>query len=186
LLATGDNKVAGSWSADGGHVLFTNLAGPGDLWTVPLSGDKKPSPFLQTRFNETNGRFSPDGRWVAYQSNESGRPEVYVAPFPGPGGKWQVSTGGGVLPRWRRDGKELFFAVPTDGMMMAASVNGEASAFQVGAVQPLFQVRGGGPRYFYDVSADGQRFLLNALPEQSTAAAAPLTLVVNWTSGLKR
>jgi Tol biopolymer transport system component len=186
LLTTGDNKVAGSWSADGRFVLFTNLVMGGDLWTMHLIGDKKAIPFLQTRFNEANGRFSPDGRWVAYQSNESGRAEVYVAPFPGPGGKWQVSTGGGILPRWRRDGKELFFAVPTGAMMMTASVNGEGTAFQVGAVQALFQVRSGGPRYFYDVSADGQRFLLNALPEQATAAAAPLTLVVNWTAGLKK
>jgi Tol biopolymer transport system component len=184
VLPTNTSKNAGSWSADGRFVLYTTT--PPDLWALPLSGEKKPFPFLQTRFNEGSGRFSPDGRWVAYQSNESGRPEVYVAAFPGPGGKWQVSTAGGVLPRWRRDGKEIFYAAPTGATMMAASVNSEGTAFQVGRVQSLFQVRAGGPRYFYDVSADGQRFLLNALPEQTATTPVPLTLVVNWTAGLKK
>jgi hypothetical protein len=143
--------------------------------------------FLQTPFNEVGGRFSPDGRWIAYQSNESGRNEVYVAPFPGPGGKWQLSTAGGAFPRWRRDGRELYYLAP-DNKLMTALVSGEGSAFQVGVVRALFETR---PRsgvnlnaYAYDVSADGQRFLVNTLMQEATSA--PITIVVNWTAGLKK
>ena len=92
-----------------------------DLWVLPLFGDRKPFPFVATSVNKGNGQFSPDGRWVAYQSNESGRYEVYVQPFPGPGGKWQVSTDGGIAPRWRRDSKELFYIAP-NGKLMAVPI----------------------------------------------------------------
>ena len=88
---------------------------------LPLFGEHKPFPFVNTSFDEALGQFSPDGRWVAYHSNESGRHEVYVQPFPGPGGKWQISTSGGIEPRWRRDGKELFYIAP-DGKLMAAPI----------------------------------------------------------------
>jgi len=128
-------------------------------------------------------RFSPNGRWIAYGSDESGRNEVYVAPFPQPAGKWQISTAGGNWPRWRHDGKELFYLAP-DGKLMAATVNGEASAFAVDAVRPLFDTRLGGLRYAYDVSPDGQRFLVNTVVEE--AAASPITLVVNWPAALKK
>ena len=121
---------------------------------------------------------------MAYASDESGRDEVYVAPFPGPGGKWQVSATGGREPRWRRDGKELFY-LAADSKLMAASVNGQGPAFEVGTVAPLFQTR---PRTdqgaAYPVSADGQRFLVNTAIEQT--APASITLVVNWTAGLKK
>jgi hypothetical protein len=155
---------------------------------LPLFGDRKPLPFLQMPYNEAYGQFSPDGRWVAYLSNESGRDEVYVAPFPRPAGKWQVSTTGGVAPRWRRDGKEIFYVAP-DNKLMAAAVSGQASAFEVGAVQPLFEIHRNGPviggylGYNYDVAADGQRFLVNTVGEQ---AAAPLTLIVNWQAGIRK
>jgi hypothetical protein len=134
---------------------------------------------------ETRAQFGPDGRWVAYQSNESGRNEVYVAPFPGPGGKWQVSTAGGGSPRWRRDGTELFY-VALDGKLMAAAVSSRGSTFDVGAVRALFNGRMrdqllGIP---YDVTADGQRFLVNTLVEQT--APSSITLVVNWPSLLKK
>jgi len=119
---------------------------------------------------------------VAYVSNESGRNEVYVAPFPGPGGKRQVSTAGGGQPRWRRDGTEIFY-FPPDNTLMAAAVNGRGASFEVGVVKPLFETRGTGTRYQYAVTADGQRFLINTASEQ--AASAPITVVVNWTAGLK-
>ncbi len=117
-------------------------------------------------------------------SNESGRQEVYVTPFPGPGGKSLVSTSGGLLPRWRRDGTELFYIGP-DNKLMVAAVNGRGSGFQVGAVRPLFEARGRtGLRSQYDVSADGQRFLFNVIADQQQSTP-PITLVVNWMAGLK-
>jgi Tol biopolymer transport system component len=191
LLDDALNLIPTSWSSDGRSVLYFNTQGgslsASDLRVLPLSGDRKAAVLLQTPFNEGNGRFSPDGRWTAYQSNESGRNEVYVAPFPGPGGKWQISTAGGSFPRWRRDGRELYYLAP-DNNLMAASVSGDGAAFQVGVVRALFEVRvravpvGGG--YPYDFSADGQRFLVNTLMQE--AASAPITVVVNWTAALPK
>jgi Tol biopolymer transport system component len=155
------------------------------LFVVPLSGDRKPVPFVATQFTELYGQFSPAGRWIAYTSNESGRGEVYVAPFPGPGGKWQVSIGGGNWPRWRPDGTEIFYVAP-DTSLMVAAVNGKGASFEVGAVRSLFETRAmTGLRYPYDVSADGQRFLINTLRDQTTTFA-PITVVLNWTAGLKK
>ncbi len=174
-----------SWSPDGRFVLaWRGGLGAGDVWAVPLGGDQKPFPFLQTRFDEAAAVISPDGRWVAYVSNESGRYEVYVTSFPMPGGKWQVSTAGGHWPRWRRDGREIFYLTP-ESRLMAAAVNGQGSAFDVGSVQALFQTRARlNRRYMYDVSRDGQRFLINTLVEQ--AAVQPITLVVNWPAALRK
>src|SRR6185503_844177 len=112
-----------------------------DLWVLPLEGDqKKPFPFLQTEFNESGGQLSPDGHWIAYQSDESRRNEIYVAPFPGPSGKRQVSTSGGSFAKWRGDGKELFYRAPNN-KLMAAEINGQGATFEVGAVRPLFEIR---------------------------------------------
>jgi Tol biopolymer transport system component len=164
-----------SWSPDGRYILFQTAT---DLFALPLTGERKPVPLVTTSFTTSRARFSPDGRWLAYTSYETGRDEVWVAPFPGPGGKWLVSTGGGSWSRWRRDGKEIFYVDPAN-RLMAAEVNGEGAAFEVQNVRPLFETRARtGPRYMYDVSADGQRFLINSLPEQP--ATPPLTLVINW------
>jgi Tol biopolymer transport system component len=187
LLVDSLDKYPVDWSPDGRFVLFAVRAPKTglDLWVLPLA-DRKAFPLLHTPFGEISGRFSADGRWIAYVSNESGRNEVYVTPFPGPGGKWQVSTAGGNQPRWRRDGKEMFYLGP-DNTLMAAAVNGQDSAFEVGAVRSLFDTRAPSRwsgRSAYDVSADGQRFLVNTLAER--AAAAPITLVVNWPALLKR
>jgi Tol biopolymer transport system component len=185
LLEDNLEKYPESWSPDGQFILYHDLGGSTgyDLYILPLSGDRKPHPFLQTRFDELAGQFSPDGHWVAYQSNESGRPEVYVTPFPGQRGKWQISTGGGAYPRWRHDGAEIFYLTP-DNKLMAAAVNGKGSSFEVGAVKPLFQTRASRNRYEYAASADGQRFLINTAPEQP--ASAPITVVLNWTAGLRK
>jgi Tol biopolymer transport system component/predicted Ser/Thr protein kinase len=190
LLEDNQDKYPLSWSPDGRYILYlgirlgTAASSTGyHLWILPLFGDRKPYPFLNTQFNENPGQFSPDGRWVAYFSDESGKNEVYVVPFPGPGGKWQVSTGGGQNPRWRQDSTEIFYVSP-DNKLMAATVNGKGSSFEVGAIKPLFTTHPGGPRDWYAVSPDGQRFLINTVPEQ--AAAAPLTVVLNWTAGLKK
>jgi hypothetical protein len=201
LLADSVDKVPLDWSSDGRFILFGvgTVRDTGDLWVLPLFGDRKPFPFLQTSFNEAAGRFSADGRWIAYASNESGKSEVYVAPFPRrggapsaaaalgtPGDKWQVSTAGGSWPRWRSDGKEILYLAP-DKKLMSAMVNGAGAAFEVGAVRPLFDapaLRIPNQGSMYDVSPDGQRFLVNTLAEED--AAAPITLVVNWPALLKK
>jgi Tol biopolymer transport system component len=182
LLADNTDKGPLSWSTDGRFLLYAvTSAGSPDLWVLPLTGNAKPFPFLATPFNEIPGAFSPDGRWVSYVSNESARPEVYVTPFPGPGGKWQVSSGGGVSPVWRRDGREITFAA-RDGAIMAAPVTTEGNRFAVGAARQLFRANAGGPRNFYDVTPD-MRFLVNAAPERSDTT--PITLVVNWHAELE-
>ena len=184
LLADVANKIPRSWSPDGKYIVYSAGLGTGaDLWILPVSSAEKPFPFIQTPFGEGPARFSPDGRWIAYASVESASPQVYVVPFPGPGGKRQVSAAGGDHPRWRRDGKELFYL---DGQrLMAAAVNGEGTTFQIGAVQPLFTVRTtGAPRSNFDVAADGQRFLVNMVDQQTTAE--PITVVVNWPAGVSK
>src|SRR5579863_2359525 len=185
-LVYADNldKFPTSWSADGKLLMY--FTGPNvGLWVLPLTGAAKPFPFLQTPFAAGNGQFSPDGGWVVYQSNESQRNEIYVAPFPGPGGKRQISTSGGNFPRWRQDGKEIFY-MGLDRRLMAAEVTARGGALEVGQVRPLFSPTGitQGSNPFYDVSADAQRFLLRMFPEQK--AGEPLTLVQNWTAGLKK
>ncbi|HEV8132512.1 MAG TPA: protein kinase [Acidobacteriota bacterium] len=177
-------KTPTDWSSDGRFILFTYIVqGQGDLWILPLFGDRKPFPFIQSPFFEFHGQFSPNGKWIAYSSAESGGTQVNVAPFPGPGGKYQVSTSGGSQPRWRRDGKELFY-LSADLKMMAAEVSEKDSALQIGRVQPMFQARPVfGPGHAYDVSPDGRRFLVVTVVGEESAA--PLTLVVNWTAGLK-
>jgi Tol biopolymer transport system component/predicted Ser/Thr protein kinase len=181
------DKFPMSWSPDGKFILYVS-SGPSrgnDLFVLPFTGDRKPSPFLQTQFSEPEGRISPDGRWVGYSSNESGRNEIYVASFPGSGGKWQISTAGGTFPRWRRDGSEIFYLGP-DNKLMVASVSSKGVGFEVGSVKLLFATRiVTGGSYKYDVSPDGQRFLLvGAAPEQ--AASSPITIVLNWTAGLRK
>jgi len=189
LLESARTKYPTDWSSDGRFILYratdpsTNL----ELWVLPMDGDRKPFPFIKAAFGVNQGQFSPDGRWVAYASNESGKWEVYVAPFPGPGGYWKVSTAGGSEPRWRRDGKELFYLAP-DGKLMAVEVRPGAT-FEAGAGVPLFQTRRREPvstadLFSYDVSPDGQRFLISTTVEDLTAS--PLTVVLNWTSDLKK
>ncbi len=189
LFRSGSAKFSTDWSPDGRFILHrvvdpkTNL----ELWVLPVAGDGKPIPFIKATFGVDHGQFSPEGRWVAYSSNESGKWEVFVIPFPGPGGKWQVSTAGGSEPRWRRDGKELFYLAP-DGKLMAVEVK-EGPTFEAGAARPLFQTRrrehvSSTDLFSYDVSADGQRFLVNT--DVGEVTSSPLTVVLNWTAELKR
>jgi hypothetical protein len=153
-----------------------------DLWVLPLKGDRTAFAFLSTKFNERKGKFSPDGRWIAYQSNQSGREEIYVRPFPGPGGQWQVSSEGGIWPRWRRDGKELYYIAP-DAKLMAVPITNQGDTLDPGTPAPLFQTRivGGGSdpglSAEYDVAPNG-RFLINTVPEE--AATSPITILQNW------
>jgi len=174
------------WSPDGKNVIYetSNDKGGVDLWVLPMTGDSKPYPLLESEFAETHGRFSPDGRYFAYVSSESGRPEVYVQSFPPAGGKWQVSTGGGGQPQWRRDGKELFYISP-DKRLMAVPVSLEGT-FESGTPTQLFstQVTSFLSPDRYVVSADGQRFLINSAVEETSAT--PINVTLNWTSTLKK
>ncbi len=152
-----------------------------DLWVLPLD-TRAPVLLLKTEANELWGQFSPDGRFVAYQSNETGRYEIYLRPFPGGGGSVPVSTAGGVYPRWSRDGKEVYFIAP-DATLMAVPIRTTAASVEAGAPVTLFQTRrvGGGwnvigRSHQYDVAPDG-RFLVNVETESS---APPLTLLMNW------
>jgi serine/threonine protein kinase/roadblock/LC7 domain-containing protein len=215
FLSTDQTITASSWSPDGRFLMYTS-ADPktnADLWIMPMSGanasaaarsdqkmsggDRKPFVFLKTPFREAYGTFSPDGRWVAYHSNESGRTEVYVRPFIPPdatgtaaavaGGQWQVSIAGGIHPLWRSDGKELYYINP-DGAVMAAPIKVNGATLEPGAPVMLFptHILGGGADIQigrqYDVTADG-RFLINTLLNE---AAAPITLLQNWNPAAKK
>src|SRR6266536_3042926 len=180
VLETEENKTATSWSADGRFIAFTstNIKGntQNDIWILPLFGDRKPFPFLQTQANEIDAQFSPDGRWVAYTSDESGTNQVYIAPFPAAGGKWQVSRSGGTESRWRGDGKEIFFLSP-DNKLMAVTVNPKDSSLEVANAETLFEVHPANPPgYHYDVTSNGKRFLVDTTIEGNST---PLALVVN-------
>ncbi len=190
LVKSPNNKVPLDWSSDGQSLMYregTPKTGL-DLWVLPIAataaGDRKPVPYLQTPFNEDEGRFSPGPgppRWVAYTSDESGRKEVYVQTFPAGSGKFQVSSGGGSAPMWRRDGREIFYS-STNGEVMAVEVK-TAPKFEVGIPKALFAprtVRGAG------AAADGKRFLLIVPAAQlEQGAPTPITVVLNWQAALK-
>ncbi len=176
LLESAEKKFPSAWSPDGRFILYA-LAGV--TWALPLEGDHKPlGPLLP---GGSPAEFSPDGRWVAYHSGESGRVEVYVQSYPPSGGKWQVSKAEGSDPQWRRDGKELFYLA--GNKVMAVEVQTDSQGFRTGTPQPLFDVppmASGGKRY--QVAANGQRFLVNVPLE---TPPSPITVVTNWTAGLK-
>jgi Tol biopolymer transport system component len=176
------------WSPDGKYLLHMEQSGPtnASIWATPTTGDKKPfaivqPPSPQARIVEF--RLSPDGRWLAYSSTESGREEIYVTHFPSGAGKWQVSQTGGTFPAWRRDSKEIFF-IGLAGALQSAKVNAKSDEFEVDPVHEMFQVNYvapvGNP---YDVAPDGQRFAFTTLPE---TISTPLVLVTNWTAELKK
>jgi Tol biopolymer transport system component/predicted Ser/Thr protein kinase len=182
-----------SWSPDGRILLFEQRDATigSDLWALPMTGERKPFPVVQTRFDERSANVSPDGRSLAYESNESGQFEIYVRPFPGAGGKSQVSTAGGTQARWRHDGKEIFYLAP-DGRLMAVpiSVAADAQTLTVGVPVPLFQTHlAAGPgivsgRAQYAVASDG-RFLMNVGVDDAVPAP-PITIVQNWQAAVKK
>lgn len=185
LLENADNNTPEDWSRDGRFLSFRVIPAQGrrayQLWTLDLTNKQKATTVATSGNNgAADSRFSPDGRLLAYDSDESGRYEVYVQAFPGPGGKWQISAAGGVIPHWRGDGKELFY-LSLDNKIMAAPVE-MAPAFHAGAPASLFAVHPGGGTV-YDVAADGKRFLVNSL--SADQGSPPLSLLVHWTSLLK-
>ena len=203
LLESPRPKFAYDWSSDGRLIAFSNvdIKTKSDLWMLPFvskdgGGDRKPFVFLQTEFDEDVPKFSPDMHWISYASDESGRWELYVRPFIGANGqpvkdqtgKWQVSTNG-LSPSaynyydWNQNGKEIFYMSP-DNKLMAAEVKAIGLTFDVGLVHPLFEVKVKGQFYFYDATADGQKFLMAV--QVSGQSVPPLTLVTNWDAELRK
>jgi serine/threonine protein kinase len=188
-VAQGGDKRVMDWSRDGRYLLYVewNPKNAGDLMVLPLDGpagaQPKPIPFLQTPFNEQDGVFSPDGKWIAYDSNESGQTEVYIQAFPPSGGKWQVSNGGGNNPRWRGDGKELYYRAVPLGDVMAAGIHTSPSRVGIDGPRRLFQWSGPAP---FDAASDGQRFLMLDPPGANNGVRKPLTIVSNWQAGLRK
>jgi eukaryotic-like serine/threonine-protein kinase len=175
-------------SADGRYAIYDNAGSSTSkqLWALPLFGERKPFVFVEGAFGALSAQFSPNGRYVAYASNETGRLEIYVETFPQQSGKWEVSTSGGAEPMWRRDGKELFY-LTLDQRLMAVDVNTTAPGFKVGIPKELFQAQLMPIAYwrnFYVASPDGQRFLM--VVPASDAKPAPITVVVNWPALLKK
>lgn len=181
LLRTGATNLATDWSADGRFILYQASVPETifDIWALPLEGERKPIPLVRTAFSETAARLSPDGRWLAYTSDESGEHEVYVRPFLEPGGSQPVSTSGGLQPLWRRDGEELFY-LTLDQKVMSVRVESGGSSIRLSAPRPLFEapILPGEPYdRSYAVSRDGQSFLIaTGLPR----ASSPIQVVVNW------
>ncbi|MBI4716399.1 MAG: serine/threonine-protein kinase [Planctomycetes bacterium] len=185
------------WSADGRYLLVCKgkyIGGdPSDIWVLPLDGERTPYPLVKSPFIETNGRFSPDGKWVAYDCNETGRSEVYVIPFipmpadppaaaPARGGKWQVSTRGGFKPKWRGDGKELFFS-SNDAGLVAVEVTVTTQGFEFGKAVSLFPVSQAAGIDPFDSAPDGEWFVENAGTAQATS---PIHLIMNWDAEIER
>jgi len=185
VLKTADDVGPSDWSSDGRYLICLSSAPATrwDIWALPTFGDRKPTPFLKTQFADYEARLSPDGRWLAYSSSESGLREIYIQAFPDAGGKWQISTQGGRDPMWRRDGKELFYISP-DGKMMSVDI-AAAATLQAGVPKVLFEgVRSNENPLgrSYAVTADGQQFLV-IRPDRARAIPST-TVVVNWMAGL--
>jgi hypothetical protein len=178
------------WTAQGRALVYGDAGDKTltDLWELPRAGGRAPLALLQSEFQEIQGQPSPDGRWIAYVSNESGRYNVYVRSLSGEG-KWPVTAAGGLEPKWRGDGKELFY-LASDRSLMAVTVNGRGSTFQVGTATRLFETRlstlpnTSYTRNQYDVTADGQRFLINQ-PTGETSSS-PIRVIVNWPAAVKK
>ncbi len=185
-LSPDGTRLATEAGENGKSLLFGvgDLSTTGQIWSLPLVGDRKPVPVTQNTFLAISAKFSPDGHWVAYSSNESGRLEVYVMPFGGGAGKWQISSTGGAQPVWRRDGKELFFW-SAENTLMSVPITLKTGVVEVGAAQQLFRFNNPvgivGVVSPYDVTADGRRLILITTPQ----APRPITLVTNWMTELK-
>jgi Tol biopolymer transport system component len=188
LLKSSSKKLTTNWSRDGRFILYTEEDDPetkADLWVLPLHGERKPDPYLRLPSNEYEGAFSPNGRWVAYMSDETGVLRIHVQSFPPSGGKWQISPGVGRYAQWRPDGKELYY-LSGDGKLMAVEVKTDAT-FEVSVSRTLFDLRtdaGVGSRRPYAVASDGQRFLVNVPVEEANTTL--ITVLLNWAAEAKK
>jgi dipeptidyl aminopeptidase/acylaminoacyl peptidase len=184
-LKTDLDKFPTDWSRDGQYILYTEASSLRKVWALPVKGDRKPIPVLNTSANENSARFSPDGHWVAYSSYETGGPRVYVQTFPPGGGKWQISVSGtnAYDPRWRGDGRQLFYVTPT-GVWSVDVTTTTPTTFTTAVPRKLFDtntlaMNPLGTRY--EVTADGQRLLLNA----ANSVQRPIRVVLNWATTSK-
>lgn len=191
LLQSSDWKFADDWTKDGKYIIFEN-DGPktkADIWVLPLFGDGKPFAILHSEFNEAQANVSPDGKWIAYGSDETGRAEIYVQSFPTPGAKRQISTSGGTQPRWAKNQKELFYMAP-DGKLMVTEIKSDGSLEVIGVPQALFSTHVpllplvGNDRNQFVVTSDNQRFIINRLATEGLST--PITVILNWTQLLKK
>ena len=169
------SDLAGSVSPDGRYLLY----GLNDILTLPLTGERKPEPYLQTKYSERHAAYSPDGRWVAYESDESGRQEIYVQGFPERRGKWLISAEGGNSPEWRADGKAMYWIGP-DGTLMEASVELQAAGVRPGRAEALFRLPG--QLNFFQPARDGRRFLV--MEPEGDQQERPMVVVLNWAKRL--
>ncbi|HEY6945406.1 MAG TPA: protein kinase [Candidatus Acidoferrum sp.] len=184
-LLSGKNIIyASSWSPDGHNLAYWqfDLQTKEDIWILPLQGDRKPYPFVQTPFTERFAAFSPDGHWMAYESNETGRPEIYIQPFPNPGGKWQISTEGGSRPEWSNDGKQIFYL--TRNELMAVQIETKP-AFSAGRPELLFGANYFTSGHYYDVMPDGKHFVFIQSAQQSDRPSQ-INVVINWSEELEQ
>ncbi len=185
-------KVATDWSPDGRFILYVDFdpKTKRDLWALTLDGDRKPVEFLRTPFDERDGHFSPDGQWVVYMTDEGGKPDIYARRFPRSDDKWPISSGGGIQPTWRSDGKELFFLRGDGGALMAVDVTADSvrGEFKAGVPHQLFETTLDTEFYrnTYDVSRDGRRFIINRNPNPSDLSTRPINVVINWPAALKK
>jgi Tol biopolymer transport system component len=187
LLESKEAKASEDWTRDGKYLVFNLGSGATGIWALELAGnanERKPVALVTGTFTQQQGRVSPDGRWLAYRSSETGRDEVYVQNFPPSGGKWQISTAGGSQPEWRADGKELFYI--QNKTLMKVDITSGSGRFDWGTPKALFDASfpSGLRRSKYVVSSNGQKFLAVTRLEQTTSI--PFTLVLNWTAGIKR
>ena len=190
LFESDERKIPRSWSPDGELLAFDrrNEETGWDLWILPVTGDREPYSFIQTRFNEWQGVFSPDGKWIAYVSNKSGQDEIYVAPFPGRGRDWQISTDGGISPSWPQEGDEIVYLGP-DATLRAVAIRGQGNALEVEKPTTLLQTRGrsplvspAGPVPVFSPTPDATKFLV--ITQGESPPVGPLKLVTNWMAEL--
>ena len=174
LLSTDKDKVPTDWSSDGRHIIFMV---DGDVWALPTSEGEEPFPVVENDFFNMNGRLSPDGRWIAYSSFESGQAETYVTSFPKPGRKWQASKNGGYFNTWRADGKEIFYGWRDS--LHGVEIDAAGSSIRIGADRVVGEIKGVTAG---DITRDGERSLLAITV--GAKDVVPITLVVNWTEGL--
>jgi Tol biopolymer transport system component len=182
LLLSDNQKDISDWSPDGKYIIYRDTRGNanGDLVAVEVANPQNKIDQTNAAGDEQGARWSGDGKWIAYVSNETGESEVFVQPFPSSGGRWQISVGGGAEPAWRRDGRELYY-IDREGMLVAVAVDGTAASFSPPKATPLFRVganRGDGFQNRYDVAADGNRFLV--LVDDPAPSTRPPVAIVNW------